>query len=296
MGMPSCKSGSSPDSNVDITATQTPVTFTHITQGPVQQLTTLNATSAYLKKNAVRSSVNGYILHCQISPGEWVRGGQELFVLETREAMAIGRASRKLDSTLGFSGQITIKAPQAGFVTSLFNQAGDYVMDGDSLCYIADKSSFVFLLDVPVEWLQDVALNAECRVILPDGEQIPGRIISRLPSVDPLSQTQRFEIRPLTTAQLPENLVAKVQFVHKEKKDAITLPTAAILSNEAETHFWVMKLVNDTTAIRVPVKTGMVLPDRIEILSPRFTDSDSILLTGNYGLNDTALVRIEGTK
>ena len=53
-----------------------------------------------------------------------------------------------------------------------------------------------------------------------------------------------------------------------------------------------MKLNNDSTAVKVPVKTGIETGDKVEILSPEFSLQDKILLNGNYGLADTALVTV----
>jgi len=277
----------------DIKATETPVTFTRISRGALSQLVTLNATSAFMKKNALKSSVNGYVVQADASPGQWVHAGQPLFVLRTREAAAIGAEARKLDSTLGFSGTITVRAPLAGFISELFHQTGDYVLDGESLCTIADKSSFVFLLDVPVELGGLVKLNTSCTVDLPDGNKITGEIVSMLPTVDSASQTQRYEIRPAGISNLPENLLAKVEIPRQETSRAIILPREAVLTDEGESSFWIMKLINDTTAVKVPVTVGMTTGDSIQIVSPPLSDSDRILLTGNYGLDDTATVRIQ---
>ncbi len=277
----------------DIKATETPVTFTRISRGALSQLVSMNARSSFMKKNALKSSVNGYVVRADATQGQWVRAGQTLFVLRTREAQAIGAEAGKLDSTLGFSGTITIKAPQDGFISELFHQTGDYVQDGEALCTIADKNSFVFLLEVPVELGGLVKLNTACTVDLPDGRKIPGEIISMLPTVDSASQTQGYVIRLRGVFNLPENLLAKVQLPRQEAARATILPRAAVLSDEGESSFWVMKLVNDTTAVRVPVTTGMVTGDSIQILSPPLSDSDRILVTGNYGLDDTATVRIK---
>jgi hypothetical protein len=54
-----------------------------------------------------------------------------------------------------------------------------------------------------------------------------------------------------------------------------------------------MKLLDSTTAVKVPVKKGFETADRVEVLSPIFDPDDKILVTGNYGLPDTAKVRIE---
>jgi hypothetical protein len=51
-----------------------------------------------------------------------------------------------------------------------------------------------------------------------------------------------------------------------------------------------MKLINDTVAIKIPVRTGLSDEEYIEISDPFFTNDDRFLMTGNYGLGDTAKV------
>jgi hypothetical protein len=57
-----------------------------------------------------------------------------------------------------------------------------------------------------------------------------------------------------------------------------------------------MKMTDSITAVKVFIKKGIETKDRIEILSPGFSPQDKILLTGNYGLGDTAKVRIVQTQ
>ena len=53
-----------------------------------------------------------------------------------------------------------------------------------------------------------------------------------------------------------------------------------------------MKMIDSITAVKVAVIKGMETKDRVEIVSPKFSPDDKILLTGNYGLPDTAKVKI----
>ena len=71
------------------------------------------------------------------------------------------------------------------------------------------------------------------------------------------------------------------------------MPAAAILSDETHTEFWVMKLINDSTAVKVAVKKGIETDGKVEIVSPVFNPKERIIITGNYGLSDTASVKIE---
>jgi hypothetical protein len=54
-----------------------------------------------------------------------------------------------------------------------------------------------------------------------------------------------------------------------------------------------MKLIDSATAVKVPVRKGIETKDRVEILEPVFSPGDKILVTGNYGLPDTAKVKVE---
>jgi len=57
-------------------------------------------------------------------------------------------------------------------------------------------------------------------------------------------------------------------------------------------NFWVMKLINDTMAVKTVIKSGIVEGSKIEILSPLFAPGDRIIYKGNYGLRDSAYVTI----
>jgi hypothetical protein len=124
---------------------------------------------------------------------------------------------------------------------------------------------------------------------------LEGIISSRLPVADIQSQTESFIVKPTTPEKLPENLIAKISIIKSSKVKAFTLPKTAVLSNETQTDFWIMKLINDSTAVKIPVKKGIELSDKVEILQPVLDRSDRILQTGNYGLPDTAKVTIESS-
>lgn len=129
--------------------------------------------------------------------------------------------------------------------------------------------------------------------MLPDGTKFWGTIQTSMPFMDSVSQTQAVTIKVNSPQQIPQNLVAKVRIVKTSKPAAPSLPLAAVLSDETHTQFWVMKLINDSTAVKVPVKKGMETNDRIEIISPEFKPAEKIIVTGNYGLPDTANIQIE---
>jgi hypothetical protein len=139
---------------------------------------------------------------------------------------------------------------------------------------------------------QSVKLGQEIQLALPDQRKVTGHIASFMPSVDTAAQTQGVLIKIPDDNTIPENLVAKAKFVRSTKQHTESLPKSAVLTNETQTEFWVMKLINATTAVKVPVTKGLETDERVEILTPKFSPQDKIVVTGNYGLSDTAKVKV----
>ena len=269
---------------------RTPVTVTSVSYGPLQQYIELNATSSFLQKSYVKSNLVGYVKNVNVKIGEYVNKGQTLFVLKTKEAEAIGNSVNKLDPDFKFSGVNAIPANSNGFIAELDHQPGDYVQDGEQLAVISDSKSFAFIMNVPYEDIPYVSVGKNVEIILPGNERLTGTVSSPMPMMDSVSQTQTFAVRANTTHNIPQNLVAVIRIVKVAETSAATLPKNSVLSNETQSDFWVMKMINDTTAVKVPVKKGLESGDRVEIISPEFSPKDRILLSGNYGLGDTALV------
>lgn len=273
------------------TKVTTPVTVTSVSTGTISKVINLTATSSYLKKNTVKSTATGYITKISCNIGEYVKAGSPLYSVKTKEAEALGNFS-KTNPEFAFSGELTIKAPTSGIISEVNKQANDYVADGDQLCVIADQSSLVFLLNVPFEQNKHAAIGTNCEIVLPDSTHIPGIIASKLSAIDAVSQTQSFVVKPRINAQLPENLTAFVQLSESTKSNTQITDKKCVLTDETMENYWVMKLINDSIAIKLPVKTGIVTDNQVEILSPLFNKTDRLIDTGNYGLPDTAFVKI----
>jgi biotin carboxyl carrier protein len=268
-----------------------PVTITKAVTGPIAERMILTATSSYQKKNIVSASIQGYVLSSQVSVGDHVAKGQPLFVLQTKESHALNNTTLP-DSLKTFTGKVTVSASEQGIVTSVSRQSGDYVQDGEQLCMIADIASFAFVLSVPYDYTGYVRIGETCDLILPDSTHLPGRIDKKLSTLDAASQTQNYLVVLNSRTSVPENIIAQARLSTKQKNSALLLPKQTILADETMRNFWVMKLVNDTTAVKVIIEKGMEEGDEVEIISPTFSPEDRFLLTGNYGLEDTAFVTI----
>jgi hypothetical protein len=261
------------------TGVKVPVTVENIHTDAVSDYLELNATSSFLVKSLIKSSATGYVEEITVTQGDKVKKNQVLFKVRTKESAALQNDSL---NPYSFSG------------LSLDHPKGDFIQEGEQLATIAVPSSFVYILDVPYESVSFVRLSSFCEISLPDGHILSGKIYSRLPSMAPGSQTQRFIIRPAETQNMPENLIAKIRILKRVIPKAVLINKSCILADEVMKNFWVMKLVSDSVAVKVPVTTGLSSGNYIEITSPVFSPSDLFLSSGNYGLGDT--VKVEVTK
>jgi len=266
-----------------------PVTVTREHTGTMAEYAEFPATSSFLEKAVIKSPINGYVEKCLVSAGDRASKNELLFELRTKEATVLYQDSVH---ALGITGLIQVRSSIEGLVTVISHPKGDFIQEGEPLCTLVLPQSLVFILELPYELKDYIHLGNECILLLPGNEKLNAVIHAVLPAMTETSQTVRVILEPRTLMQIPENLMAKVRIIRSLKNKAQILPKSAVLSDEVMKNFWVMKLINDTTAVKVPVFPGISGDDSIEIVSPVFLQSERFLTSGNYGLGDTAIIRI----
>lgn len=287
----SCKDKPISEKHID---TRVPVSLTCIDTGGIESYVELNATATYLAKTVIKANATGYLSAVNVASNDYVTSGKVLFTLKTREAKTLGNTINKIDPSLNFGGDIKVKATSRGFVNAINVQVGNYVQDGDQLAIINDANSFGIVLSLPYELKKFVRIGMTLDAFLPDGKAIKTTVLKFIPTVDATSQAQSVILKVIGKQDIPENLIMKVRIRKSSNSNVISLPKAAVLSDETETDFWIMKMINDNTAIKIPIQKGEESEDKVEILSPLLTTKDQILLTGNYGVSDTIKVKVIG--
>ncbi len=268
------------------------VKVTNIVHGNISDVTQLNATSQYLKSHIINAPVSGYIIKANCVTGNLSYIGDTLFVIKTREAKVLDQSSSKLAGGLELKGNTEILADTRGYIAQVFHQQGDFVAEGESLASIKETGSLVFILDLPYEWNNRVKQSMPLKLEFTDNRYMDGIISSISPMVDPVSQTQKVYIKVRNAGNVPEGLTARVLLPLETKYDTQVLPRTAVLTNETETEFWVMKMINDSTAVKIVIRPGLQTRDSIQVISPDFRDQDQILVSGNYAVPDTMSVKV----
>ena len=265
-----------------------------ITQGFTDYIQ-LNGNTRFQNKLTIRANITGYLISMKWKTGDKIVNGTLFCSIKTKEQDALKNIDSREPSLKQFQTPIQVFANTSGIITMVNYSAGDLVNEGDVLATITDPASMVLVVNVPYEYHDYVYKGKGCTVKFPDGRTIPATIQEESPFIDSASQTQSFLIRFPGNQLLPENMNLIVHIPVKQRQNAVSLPLEAIQTNETQDEFWVMKLVNDSLAIRVPVTPGLQNDSLREIISG-VSLTDKIIVKGAYGLTDSSLVKLQNEK
>jgi multidrug efflux pump subunit AcrA (membrane-fusion protein) len=269
----------------------TPVQITSPKKINLTEYITLNANTFFLKKEIVRATFQGFIEKIYKNLGDKISAGDLLLEIKTKESSA----DKNLELPIGdktFSGIIKVFAKSEGVLTELNYNTGDFVSDGEQIAVISNPSSLRINLNVPYQYTSRINLNTTCDVYLPNGKSIKASIQKIIPKVDPAAQTQTYILNMNHLESLPENLNVNARIPLRTIKDAIVLPKTAVLSNETLDQFWIMKLIDDQTAVRVDITKGIENDSLVQIIKPELSLTDRIVTDGAFGMPDTSKVVI----
>lgn len=288
--LPACKQKGTAAAEIH-EAIKTRVTIVQPVQQSLTDFLDLNANTVFQKKVVVRANITGYIIAMPWKAGDRISSGSVFCSIKTKEQDALKSIDQREPSLKQFQQPIKVTTSAAGFITAVNYIPGDFVNEGDILATITVPSSLVLSVNVPYEYHQFVYNGRSCQVVLPDGKKINASITLSIPVIDAASQTQQFFIHLPASQQLPENMNLLVRIPMKQKINALCLPLTAIQTNETQDEFWVMKLGNDSVALRVPITVGSQNDSLKEVVSG-IGINDKIIVQGAYGLADSALVNV----
>lgn len=248
------------------------------------------AVSRYLQDVNFRARAEGVVTKVFTRPGDEVKAGQPLFVIKPVELTALEK-SGSLSKGM-YSSRDTIFSDQNALTNQVLVQEGDYVQPGSLLASAFKKNSLVAMTYVPFDRVSSIQKNSPCTVIIPGKNQVSAIFKKPLFVADSVTQTQPFIVPLPSNLQLSEGMNLQVRFKEREIHQGIFVPRDAVLTNEEENNFWLMKMTNDTTAVKIPVTVGWQGEKTIEILSGDIKPGDRIITQGAYGLPDKAYVKI----
>ncbi len=251
-------------------------------------------TTRYIQTIQIRAHVTGIISKSFISISDKVSAEQAMFVIKPREATLI--ESLPVENKFLHSATDTVISFTSGIINQVNVQPGDYVQEGDLLATCVDNQSLRVIVFIPLEMDISELKNKECKVIFPNGKSIIGLIGASLPAANDDDQTNAYLVKLANSQNISENVHVKVNVSMDKVSKGLFVPASAVYSNEELTRHWVLKVANDTLAIRMPIEEGLKKDSQVQIIGKGIDVSDRIVYKGGYALTDSALINIVSSK
>ena len=274
----------------NISAPLPSVSTIHPVRGNIQENKQLNGQVIYLNKTTVTAPITGYITEVNTKVGNWVAKDELLFKIQTKESKALQNTNEAGTNQFGI---IPVFASVSGFINTLnVTDANVFITEGNALATIVKNTDLIIQVNAPFEYSKFLNNRKNIEIELPNNEVLHAVFYKSIPLVDPISQTQQIYFKLKNHTTLPENLNVLGTFFIEEKKESILLPKDAVLTNETQDEFWIMRVTSDSFAIKVPVIKGIETDGKIEIVKPLLNISDEIIVTGGYELPDSTKVKM----
>lgn|GEM_PF-1234363 len=252
--------------------------------------TEFRAVTRYMQQVNFRARITGIVKAVFIRPGDEIKARQALFVIKPLELSMLentGSMSHSLAGSLD-----TIFSNQNTFIQQVTVQEGDYVQPGSLLASALKKNSLAAIVYVPFAQVPLIQKNSPCTVEIPGKAMLESYFKKQLFTADNITQTQPYIVPLPSKLKLPGNMNLLVRFKEKEIYDGLFVPRKAVMTNEEQNSFWLMKMTNDTTAVKVKITIGWQGKQFIQVLSGNTHTTDRIIIGGAYGLPDKAYVKI----
>lgn len=197
--------------------------------------------------------------------------GSEIQFLQAQTQM-IGLQKSVLQMKAQLS-KTTIRAPFTGVIDEVFVERGQIVAPSmQGLMRIVNLSNMYITTDVPEAYIGKLKVGTVVNVYLASlGKNYIGRVRQVENNINPANRSFGIEVSvPNPENLLRPNQVAKLQIIDYSNKNAIVIPTNAILSNGDGTKFvYIADNIEGKTGIakKIVITTGQSSANGTEILS-----------------------------
>jgi Cu(I)/Ag(I) efflux system membrane fusion protein len=184
----------------------------------------------------------------------------------------------------------TFYSTEAGYITALNIQEGEYVSEGGSIVQLADLSTLWVEAQVYTSQLNQLKQSAKATVQIPDipGKEIQGTIEFINPEVNPGSRINLIRIKISNKDHLLKPGMPAYVTLKEQQQKTFTLPMDAVLMNGKMTMIWVQSSENKFESKMV--ETGLEEGGYVEIKSG-LKEGDVVVTNGAYLLQSEYVFR-----
>ena len=175
----------------------------------------------------------------------------------------------------------TFYSPEAGYITSLDINEGEYTMEGGTIVRLADLSTLWAEAQVYTSQLSQIDNNSFASIQFPDlpGQKTNGKIEFMNPEVNPNSRILLLRVSVPNQSNLLKPGMPAYVTIKGKQANTLTLPSDAVLRTATGASVWVQS--GSRTFKSKMVEIGMEDGDRVEIKSG-LQSGDIVVISGAY--------------
>jgi membrane fusion protein, multidrug efflux system len=220
-----------------------------------------------------------------------VEGTSRRQLLEAEQGVAAARAELAASETQ--QALLRVEAPMAGTVARIAVKPGDGVDLATTLAELVNLDRLVVSAGVPAAELARIEVG-QAAEIEGDGLTAPieGKVVSIRPEVDPKTGAALVRVGMKAGSGLRPGQLVSVRIASEQRRDRLAVPAESVTKNAEGAA--VIALVNGTTAVQKPVKTGLRDGDLVEVEAEGLKEGLTVVTLGAYALPKETKIRVLG--
>jgi membrane fusion protein, multidrug efflux system len=201
-------------------------------------------------------------------------------------ALSVEEARRQVDYT-------EIRAPISGTITKRMIKLGDLVANNQHLFDIVDFDSIVAYLSVPARHLPQLRVDQPARIrsTVFAGQVFDGYIRRISPVVEPRTGNVKVTIGLRDNQVLLPGMYVEVEIILTTKPDALLISKRSVVLDGEQ--LFVYRLKDGRRVERLALQPALMDSLNIEPAAG-FAEGDQLVVAGQTGLKDGALIRLPG--
>jgi RND family efflux transporter MFP subunit len=210
---------------------------------------------------------------------------------EAQAALAQAEAGTQAAAVL--AARSIVRARFAGVIAKRGHNPGDMVeaTSADLILRVIDPSKLQVVASVPIPDLARVQVGKPVRVLVPGAEEPEaGKVLTRPAAVEPTGVSADVRISFNAATKLAAGTPVRVEIVAEQRKDALAVPTEAVIHEDEDA--FVMVAGADNKAHKRKVTIGLATPKQVEIVGG-LKAGEAVIVQGQQGLPDGAAITLE---
>jgi RND family efflux transporter MFP subunit len=205
----------------------------------------------------------------------------------------VQQARSAAEAAVAMADRSVVRAPFSGVIAKRFHNPGDLVdaAASDPILKIIDPARQQVTATVPAADLPRVVVGHAADVKPAGIDQGDAAVVlAKSPQIDPGSATADVRLAFKRPTTLAAGTAVQVSIVAEERKDALVIPAAALVTEDDE--LFVMVAGQDNKAHKFPVAVGLVSQGLAQVTTG-LKAGDKVIVRGQDGLPEGAAVAVE---